>query len=337
MAKKATRLAIIIGIIALIPAFFYLFKPPQPEVVDYGVVFSQKHARNLGLDWKETYLALLDDLRVKNMKIAAHWDLLEPSVGQYDFTDLDWQLDQAKERGARVMLVIGMKTPRWPECHLPGWAVGLEKDRQQDKILDLLGTIVSRYQDRGEITVWQVENEPLFSFGDCPWIDKEFLKKEVALVKSIDAKFRPVLISDSGEGSLWTEAASIGDEVGVTMYRKVWFHEAKTYMSYPIPASWYWARSEFIKAVYQKKTICVELQAEPWCPSLLYNCSPSEQEKTMDLKQLQGNLAFARDSGFDTFYLWGSEWWYWQKTKNNNADFWEEVKKNFGGGQLTRE
>ena len=71
MAKKATRLAIIIGIIALIPAFFYLFKPPQPEVVDYGVVFSQKHVRNLGLDWKETYLALLDDLQVKNMKNSA--------------------------------------------------------------------------------------------------------------------------------------------------------------------------------------------------------------------------------------------------------------------------
>ncbi len=172
-----------------------------------------------------------------------------------------------------------------------------------------------------------MENEPLFTFGDCPWTDEDFLKKEVALVKSIDAKFRPVLISDSGEGSFWTEAAKIGDIVGVTMYRKVWFHEAKMYMSYPIPAAWYWAKSEFIKAVYHKITICVELQAEPWCSSLLYDCSPSEQEKTMDLKQFQKNLSFAKDSGFDTFYLWGVEWWYWQKLENNNPTFWEEAKK----------
>ncbi|HOX29995.1 MAG TPA: beta-galactosidase [Candidatus Paceibacterota bacterium] len=337
MAKKSMWLAIIIGIFALILAFFYLYKPPRPATVDYGAVFSQKHAANLGLDWKETYLALLSDLQVKNMKIAAHWDLLEPGDGQYDFTDLDWQLDRAKEHGANVMLVIGMKTPRWPECHIPGWAAGLEKNQQQEKILDLLETIVLRYRDRSEISVWQVENEPFFSFGDCPWRDPEFLEKEAALVRSIDGKFRPVLISDSGEGSLWTKAAGIGDIVGVTMYRKVWFHEAKTYMSYPIPPAWYWAKAEFIKAAYHKKTICVELQAEPWCPSLLYNCSLSEQEKTMDLKQFKGNLAFARDSGFDTFYLWGSEWWYWQKTKNNNPAFWEEAKKNFRGSRLTKE
>jgi len=327
MAKKVMWPAIIAGVIALILAFFYLYRPPQAKNITYGVVFSQKHAQNLGLDWKENYSAILEDLRVKDIKIATYWDLLEPEAGKYDFGDLDWQLDQAKKHDARVMLAIGMKTPRWPECHLPEWASHLEKDQQQQNILDLLKTIVSRYQDYDEITVWQVENEPLFTFGDCPWRDLEFLKKEVALVKSIDAKFRPVLISDSGEGSFWTEAAKIGDMVGVTMYRKVWFHEAKMYMSYPIPAAWYWAKSEFIKAVYHKITICVELQAEPWCPSLLYDCSPSEQEKTMDLKQFQKNLSFAKDSGFDTFYLWGVEWWYWQKIENNNPTFWEEAKK----------
>lgn len=327
MAKKVVWLLVIIGTVALILAFFYLFKPPPAKNITYGAVFSQKHAANLGLDWKENYVALLDDLNVKDLKIAAHWDLLEPEPGVYDFSDLDWQLDQAREHKARVMLAIGMKTPRWPECHMPPWAASLRKEEQQQRILDMLKTIVLRYQGRGEIAVWQVENEPLFLFGDCPWIDKEFLKKEVAVVKSIDAEFRPVLISDSGEGSLWIDAAQIGDIVGVTMYRKVWFHEAKTYMSYPIPAAWYWARSELIKTVFKKKTICVELQAEPWCPSLLYNCSLSEQEKTMDAEQLKRNLSFAKESGFDTFYLWGAEWWYWQKQKNDNPVFWEATKK----------
>ncbi len=114
--------AIIAGVIALILAFFYLYRPPQVKNITYGVVFSQKHAQNLGLDWKENYSAILEDLQVKDIKLAAQWDLLEPEAGKYDFGDLDWQLDQAKKQGARVMLAIGMKTPRWPECHLPGWA-----------------------------------------------------------------------------------------------------------------------------------------------------------------------------------------------------------------------
>jgi hypothetical protein len=327
MVSKKIWLLIMLGAAASVLAFFYLYRPPKPQNATYGVVFSQKHAQDLGVDWKANYLALLDDLKVRDLKIATYWDLLEPEAGRYDFSDLDWQLDRAKERGVRAMLVMGMKTPRWPECHLPAWAQSLEKEKQQEEVINLLKAVVWRYQDREEITMWQVENEPLFSFGDCPWRDKEFLKKEVALVKSIDAKFRPVLISDSGEGSFWTEAAKIGDIVGITMYRKVWFHEAKTYLTYPIPPAWYWAKARFIQAAYHKKTICVELQAEPWCPSLLYDCAPTEQLKTMDPGQFERNLVFAGNSGFDTFYLWGAEWWYWQKEKNNNGQFWEEARK----------
>jgi len=76
------------------------------------------------------------------------------------------------------MLSIGMKTPRWPECHLPQWAKNLAKSDQQDQILAMLSTIVQRYHNNSEITSWQVENEPLFRFGECPWIDEEFLKKK---------------------------------------------------------------------------------------------------------------------------------------------------------------
>ena len=69
-----------------------------------------------------------------------------------------------------------------------------------------------------------MENEPLFPFGDCPWVDKDFLKKEVELVRSLDAG-RQIVAADSGELSLWVEAARTGDIVSTTMYRKVWFHE----------------------------------------------------------------------------------------------------------------
>jgi beta-galactosidase GanA len=322
---------LICGTIAIVVAalllFFGLYQPPRFKPATYGAVFSQEHAANYGLDWKETYLAMLDDLKVKNIKIATQWNRLEPQNGIYSFDDVDWQLDQARSRGANAILVIGMKTPRWPECHIPEWAKGLGKEEQQKAILALLETAVTRYRERPEIAIWQVENEPLFSFGNCPWMDKAFLKKEVALVKSLDSKNRPVLISDSGESSFWFDAAAIGDIVGITMYRRVWFHEANAYVSYPIPASWYWFKAELIGAIFKKSVICAELQAEPWCPSLLYDCEAKEQERTMDLVQFRENLDYAAKTGLDTFYLWGEEWWYWQKVKNNNPVFWEEAKK----------
>jgi hypothetical protein len=43
----------------------------------WGVNYSVKQTDFLGLDSRQTYLALLDDLKVKKIKISVHWDLLE--------------------------------------------------------------------------------------------------------------------------------------------------------------------------------------------------------------------------------------------------------------------
>ena len=149
------------------------------KAIRWGVVFSQKHAEALGLDWRETFLALLDDLRIRNIKIIAHWDLIEPEKDYFEFSDLDWQIKEAQKRNAKVILVLGMKTGRWPECHLPYWAKSLGKEDQQKEILGLIENIVLRYKNYSNILYWQVENEPFFRFGECPqwWPQKSFLEK----------------------------------------------------------------------------------------------------------------------------------------------------------------
>lgn len=313
----------------LLMGFFFVGRPKPAENIIWGVNFSQKHAELLGLGWQETYTALINDLGIKNIKLAVHWDLIEPERGNYNFEDLDWQIDEADKKEIKLLLVIGMKTPRWPECHIPEWAKSLNKEEQQENILNLLKEIVLKYKDRVSVAAWQVENESFFPFGDCPWTDKEFLKKEIELVKSLDGQKRSVVISDSGEGSFWIQAAKLGDIVGTTMYRKVWIRELGIYLSYPFPPNFYWAKAQIIKNLFNKKVICVELQAEPWGPKLLYDSSPEEQEKSMTLKQFQENIKFSQKTGFDTFYLWGAEWWYWMKEKQNNSSFWEEAKKLF--------
>jgi len=303
--------------------------PPRAEEITWGVNFSQKHAENLGIDWKENYLALLDDLGVKNIKLITHWDLLELEKDKYDFDDLDWQIKTAEEKGAKLLLVIGMKTPRWPECHIPEWAKNLSKEEQQKEILEILQEIILKYRGRASVWAWQVENEPFFPFGECPWVDKNFLKKEINLVKSLDPQKREILISDSGEGSFWIRAAQLGDIVGTTLYKRVWFRQLGFYIHYPFPPTFYWRKAEVIKKLFNKEVICVELQAEPWGPALLYESPLEEQQKTMNLTQFRYNIEFARKTGLDKFYLWGAEWWYWMKVKQNKPEIWQEAKKLF--------
>jgi len=320
---------VILIFLLLLISYFFIGKPPQSKAIVWGVNFSQKHAQNLGLEWKENYLALLDDLNAKNIKLAVHWDLIEPEKDEFYFEDLDWQIAETEKRDAKIILVIGMKTGRWPECHIPDWAKNLSKDEQQKAILKMLEQIVLNYRSSTSIDMWQVENEPLFPFGECPWVDKKFLEKEIELAKSLDSKKRPIVISDSGEGSLWINAARLGDVVGTTMYRKVWFGQFGFYISYPIPPVFYWRKAQYVQKIFDKKVIVVEFQAEPWGLKLLYDSPLEEQEKTMNLERFRNNIEFAKKTGLDRFYLWGAEWMYWMKEKQQKPEIWQEAKKLF--------
>jgi len=318
-------------LIVFLITFFYFFigTPPESQEITFGVNFSQKHAQDLGLEWKENYLALLDDLKVRNLKLITHWDLIEGERDRFYFDDLDWQIKETEDRGAKIILVIGLKTGRWPECHIPEWARNLNKEDQQERILNLLKEIVLRYRQSEAIFAWQVENEPFFPFGECQWKDKDFVAKEIDLVREIDSQKRPIVFTDSGEGSFWFEASKLGDIVGITIYKKVWFKELKSYIYYPLPPVFYWRKAVLINKFFNKRVIVAELQAEPWGPVLLYDLPLEEQQKTMDLEQFKYNISFAKKTGLDEFYLWGGEWWYWLKEKQGKVEIWEEAKKLF--------
>ncbi len=331
MSKKKIFKRAGIGFLAvcmLLFSYFFVGKAPAQEYIVWGVNFSQKHAQDLGLDWRETYKALLSDLGAKHIKTAFHWDVLEPQKDSYAFQDSDWQIAYAKEKGALVIPVIGRKTSRWPECHIPGWAKRLSRQEEQQQVLELVALLVERYKDNPTVIAWQVENEPFFPFGECLWSDNDFLEQEIKLVRALDP-MRPILITDSGEGSTWTGAARLGDIVGTTMYRKVWMSQFGMYVQYPIPSVFYWRKAKIISQLYGKPVIGAELQAEPWGPKLLYDISPEEQKKSMNLEQFKDNIAYAKKSGLSQHYLWGAEWWYWMKTQQQDSSIWDEAKTLF--------
>ena len=318
--------ALMLGIAAL---YLFVGSSSETEDIQWGVNFSKKHAEALGLDWQEMYSALLDDLEVRRIKVSLDWRDLEPKRDEFSFGDVDWQVERAAQNDAQLLLVMGMRTMRWPECHLPDWAKNLSKKDQKKEVLQLLEAIVKRYKDSPAVYAWQVENEPLFPFGACPWRDRKFLGKEVALVKSLDPT-HPVIVSDSGEFSFWLQAGRIGDIVSTTMYRKVWFREMGRYVEYPLSPLFYARKAAYVEKFFGKDVIAGELQAEPWGPGkLLQDTTVEEQNKAFDLAQFRENISYARRTGLKEFYLWGAEWWYWRKESANDPAFWNEAKMLF--------
>ena len=167
---------VLIGLIIIFVLIFYYFASisydPFKEPV-YGVTFSKKFAQQMNLDWKEVYLAMLDDLKVKYVRIPTYWEDIEPEKDQYDFSDIDWQLEQAKARNVKVILVLGRRQPRWPECHDPKWVELETKDEVREEILEMITKVINRYKYYDIIEMWQVENEPFLDFfGECPKLAK---------------------------------------------------------------------------------------------------------------------------------------------------------------------
>jgi hypothetical protein len=301
---------------------------PEQDI-SYGATFSKKHAESLvGEKWRDNFILALDDLKIKKFRIPAYWDEIQPeNSGEFDYSDLDWIIEEAEKRNAEIILAIGYRLPRWPECHIPEWAEKFSEEEEKKAILSYMETTVNRYKNREKIIAWQIENEPFLPFfGECRQLEKNFLDEEIALVKKLDN--RPIVITDSGELSLWVQAASRADFFGTSLYLNTYSKVLSSYVTYPI-GPWFFHLKKNITGLFAKpdKWIVIEMQAEPWGPTSYDKMSEKEKSRTMDIGKFQKIINFGKKTGFGEFYLWGLEWWYWEKENNNNQGLWEEAKK----------
>lgn len=297
------------------------------EELTYGITFSKMHAESLGLDWRAAYAALLSDLGVKKIRLGAYWKENEKVKEEYDFTDLDWLVAEAGKAEAKMIMAVGLRLPRWPECHAPDWTEGLPDKQREELLLKYIEQVIRHYRNDPNIVAWQVENEPfLILFGNCPKLDKSFLDRELDLVRKLDSS-RPIVVTDSGELSLWVPAARRADIFGTTMYRDTFSAQLKRYVHYPITPGFFRFKKNIARIfAHPKEWIVIELQAEPWGPKPYQYLSQEERNRTMSLEKFQDMIRFSSQTGFKEFYLWGAEWWYWEKTVNNNPAFWEEAR-----------
>lgn len=313
-----------VGLLAVAVVMYLAYKP-VPDTITYGMSFNTDYARELGLDWQDTYDAIVDDLGVRHLRLAAHWPMIEPENDTYNFTELDYQINKAQTVGAQVVLAVGRRLPRWPECHIPSWTKELDNTEVQAELLEYMTAVVTRYRDNPAVVMWQVENEPflkVFAYEHCGDLDIDFLDKEIALVRSLDSNERPILVTDSGNLGLWYPAYKRGDVFGTSVYVYFWNPELGQFRTV-LPAWAYRVKERLASLVFGRKpTVLIELSAEPWLITPVAETDLSVQFSRMDLHKFNDILEYARETRYDRQYLWGAEWWYWL-LKQGHPEMWE--------------
>src|SRR5690606_23413971 len=127
------------------------------------------------------------DLGLERLRLVSYWSNHERERGVYDFEELDWQFRLAEERGVKISLSVGLRQPRWPECHMPDWAAKLPKDQWYPELKKYMAATVNRYKDSPVLESYQLENEFLLTvFGECPDHDPERLKDEFNFMRQLD-------------------------------------------------------------------------------------------------------------------------------------------------------
>ena len=307
-------------------AFDAFFFPPIANP-NYGVSFSPKRARELGLDPRANLTALLDDMGIRNFRLMSYWDEYEKDRGKFDFSELDWEMDAVAKRGGTVTLSIGLRQPRWPECHEPNWAYDLKGNAWKQALYAYMEVVAKRYEKYPALISWQLENEAVNNwFGTCDPPDVQRLNEEFNLLKTWTKK--PVWMSLSDQHGYPINPPE-PDRFGFSVYR--WVYNEKippiknNYVIYPTPIWYHRLRSVIIQLYTGRGIFIHELQVEPWGPQDTRNLSVDEQNKTMSLQQIHDNIYFAREIGEKDIYLWGGEWWYWRKV-NGDPSVWNKVK-----------
>lgn len=325
-------LVVLIGGMYGIARWYITSQMHKPLII--GTSFIPAYAESFGLDAQETMDALIHDAGVRHFRLVSYWSQLEPEPGKYDFSLLDWQFEKAEAADAQVTLSIGLRQPRWPECHVPQWAQNTPEEVWQPQLEKFITEVVNRYKDSPALVSYQLENEFfLKGFGLCTNHNRERLVSEYELVRKLDPN-RKLIITRSNNAIGWPVGDPQPDEFGISVYKRVWSPVLKDYMEYPFPGWFYGFTAGWQKLMTGRDMIIHELQAEAWAPNFksLQEVSLDEQNKSFDANRFRHRVEYGKASGMREMYLWGSEYWYYRKEKLNDPSLWNVARETFDRG-----
>jgi hypothetical protein len=330
----AVALAVVLlGIMYGIAQWYIHTERSQP--LEQGVTFVPDYAWGLGVSPEQTMDAL-NSIGVRNYRLVSYWSDYERAPGHYDFSQLDWQFKKAEQVHAKVILTLGLRQPRWPECHMPDWARQLPPEQWHAKLADYITAVIERYKDSPALGSYQLENEFfLKGFGICEQIPgsmtRERLVNEYNLVKKLDPS-RQVIIPRSQNALGYPLGQPQPDEFSISIYKRVWdANFSKRYLEYPFPAWYYAFLAGSQKMITGKDMMIAELQAEAWPPNgqTITETSLAEQNKSIDAKRLEARFEFGHNTGMRQIYLWGAEYWYYRMVVLHDPSLWNVAEKEF--------
>ncbi len=327
---------VIILVIVLTLAMFgvgqWYLSSEKSKPLQLGVSFIPDYAQSLGENPQSAMDALLS-IGVRQFRLVSYWSDIETSPGHYDFSQLDWEFKKAESKHATIILTLGLRQPRWPECHAPSWInISAPEKSWQPALESVMQKVVDRYKGSPSLEEYQLENEYfLQGFGNCTNFDRNRLVSEYNLVKTLDPS-HSVIIGRSNNTIGFPSGKPRADIYSISVYTRVWdANVSHRYLEYPYP-SWYYAfLAGFEKIFLHRDMIIAEMQAEAWPPNgkSITDISLSEQNKSLSAKRLQGRFEFGKATGMRQIEMWGSEYWYYRLTVLHDPSLWNVAKHEF--------
>jgi hypothetical protein len=318
------------------------------EKTELGVSFRPPQVDALGLDARATLDQILS-YPFTLIRLGAYWNRIERAPGEFDPSELDWQVDAAERAGKRIVLCVGpLKTFGYPEFFVPVHHVPkplregilVRPETHQPLLaaaLAFVTRIVARYRGRTAIMAWQVEHEAVDPLGvEHSWrLSADFVKAEVDAVRKADPT-RPIMMngflptstpvraqqwwSTRDQGDSLTIAQQLADVVGIDYYPRhalmklgattVYLHgEDVAGNQRRRKEIFAWARS------IGKRLMISEGQAEPWEAVTVPPSPPGRSMYSCTPELVIQNynrcIGWARDAGFDldAYVFWGAEYW----------------------------
>ncbi len=306
-----------------------------------GTTFSQLQCHYMGLDYQEAFRQICS-LGFNRLRLCSYWHEIEPAEKQFDFTTLDWLLEESHRHGIEVVLTVGMKAPRWPEFHFPDWlrarldttnraAVDLNPEIA-DRALQFTQAVVNHTREAPNLTYWQIENEPFTRLDITAgrYLSYGYVRREAELVRSLARPHQKLLMTTAislpaadlaEDDRAFQESLQMADSIGINVYTKVPAGNSTFYLQ-PQPSYWQKLKEWQTSLINSNKEDWIaEAQAEPWEPNQLVAMAKAEYPSCTP-KRTSNLVNSLTDLGYSTVMLWGCEYWYWQKKNDRNLWWW---------------
>ncbi len=308
--------------------------------MEVGASFLHRH-KTFNKIKVEDSIKQFSELGLTWIRIGCYWSDIEKVEGTFDFSEIEYLIKCCQRYNLKILLIVGMKAPDWPEYYIPDWLTEKSRflplhkindgDEQLAKsVLKFVEKSVTTFRDNPVIKVWQIENEPFDPSGGRGWkISCELLEREIELVKESDPQRKILVNIWANELTLrgnYKTAMNIADIVGMDIYPKIPPPFFKLFKKYIGPLDSTKRITNIIKEINNsgKKMWITELQASPWEPSDdLFN---SENPPSFNVQQFAKNFEIARHLDPEVLFLWGFEYWIYRKALGDNR-YWDEARR----------